>query len=88
MEHYVYIIQSEADKRYYVGSSQDLWLQLERHSAGWTRLTNGRGPWKLVYVEEYEAKALALRRELGPAFSFKNAPYGSRALSLLVGKVV
>ncbi|MEK6572439.1 MAG: GIY-YIG nuclease family protein [Bacteroidota bacterium] len=63
MAYYVYIIESERDGRYYIGSSHNPWLRLERHNAGWTRSTKGRGPWRLVHVEEYERKAEALRRE-------------------------
>lgn len=63
MVYYVYIIQSETEGRYYMGSSHDPSLRLERHNAGWTRSTKGRGPWRLAYVEEYETKAEALRRE-------------------------
>jgi putative endonuclease len=60
---YVYIIQSEANGSYYIGSTQDVHLRVERHNAGWSRSTRGHCPWKLVYFEEYRSKSEALRRE-------------------------
>ncbi len=61
--HFVYIIQSEHNGRYYVGISHDPKLRLQHHDDGWTRSTKGRGPWKVVYTEEFITKAFALRRE-------------------------
>jgi putative endonuclease len=63
VKHFVYIIYSEESDRYYVGITRDVIVRLERHNDGWTRSTKGRGPWKLVYVEECESKTAALRRE-------------------------
>ena len=63
MKHYVYIIQSDRDARYYIGSTGDVELRVQRHNEGWTKSTKCRIPWKLVYVEEYENKSNALKRE-------------------------
>ena len=63
MSHYVYIIRSERDGRYYVGSSHNPRIRLEHHNAGWTRSTKGRGPRKMVHMEAFDGKLLALRRE-------------------------
>ena len=63
MRYFVYVIQSQKDGGYYVGSSHDPRLRLEHHNDGWTRSTKGRGPWKIVLIEEYESKSQALQRE-------------------------
>ncbi|NWG13301.1 MAG: GIY-YIG nuclease family protein, partial [Acidobacteria bacterium] len=34
MPHYVYILQSLADGRYYIGQTSDLQNRLQRHNAG------------------------------------------------------
>ena len=57
-------LQSESSGRFYVGSSEDLQDRLARHEGGRTHATKGRGPWKLVYVEEHATRAEAVRREL------------------------
>ena len=59
----VYILQSETTGRFYVGSTNDLRRRLHDHNAalgGWTR---AKGPWKLVYCEEYRTRAEAVARE-------------------------
>ncbi len=63
MTYYMYIIQSESNGGFYIGHSHDVDLRVARHNLGWTRSTRGRGPWKLVYVEKFETKLDAIRRE-------------------------
>ncbi len=63
MTYYTYIIQSENNGEFYIGHSHDVDLRVARHNLGWTRSTRGRGPWKLVYVEKFETKLDAIRRE-------------------------
>ncbi|MBM3405154.1 MAG: GIY-YIG nuclease family protein, partial [Bacteroidetes bacterium] len=38
--------------------------RLEEHNSGETRYTSGKRPWKLVYLEEYQDKSSAIKREL------------------------
>jgi putative endonuclease len=59
----VYIIYSEKIDRYYTGITKDLTWRLERHNQGWGRYTKRGLPWKIVYVEDYENKSDALKRE-------------------------
>jgi len=63
MNYYVYILESERTGRYYVGSTNNPMLRLERHNAGFTRSTKGRGPWKTVYLEKLDDRCRAVRRE-------------------------
>ena len=63
MAYSVYIIQSETDGSYYVGSTSNVNLRVQRHNEGWSRSTKSKGPWKLVYSKEFTAKLHALGRE-------------------------
>ena len=64
MSFYVYILESEQSGRWYIGMSEDPEKRLrEEHNAGRVRATKGYRPYKLIYREEYEIRAQALRRE-------------------------
>ncbi len=61
--HYVYILHSDTLSKYYIGSTSDVERRTVQHntlSGGFTK--SGR-PWRLVYVEEFETKSQALKRE-------------------------
>ena len=61
----LYILQSETTGRYYIGSALDLGRRLSEHQRKHSPYTRGRGPWRLVYQEEFETLAEARRRERG-----------------------
>jgi putative endonuclease len=61
---FVYILQSETTHRFYIGSTSDLTRRQGEHARGHSLATRGRGPWSLVYHEEYESLVDARRREL------------------------
>ena len=60
----LYILESESSGRFYVGSTDDLDRRLSEHLREHTPSTRGRGPWKLVYTEQFETLIQARRREL------------------------
>ncbi len=60
---HLYILQSEASGRFYVGSSSDLARRWREHERGHSPFTKARGPWKLVYQEQHASLAEARRRE-------------------------
>jgi putative endonuclease len=60
----VYILRSEASARFYIGSTDDLERRMSEHLRGHSPATRGRGPWKLVYTEQFESLLEARRREL------------------------
>ena len=60
---YVYIIQSEKDKRFYVGMSENVEIRLNQHNSGKTKSTKGYKPWKLLFFEEFETRQEARKRE-------------------------
>jgi len=48
---YVYILQSQKDKRLYSGSTNDLRKRLSEHNSRRVYSTKGRGPFILIYYE-------------------------------------
>jgi putative endonuclease len=61
--HCVYIIRSDLDGTYYVGSTQNLEERLERHNQGRSQYTKAKRPWRLVYSEEHPDRSSAVKRE-------------------------
>ncbi|TKB97870.1 GIY-YIG nuclease family protein [Pedobacter cryophilus] len=61
---HTYILQSLKSGRYYIGHTQNLEERLERHQSGKVTATKNKGPWKIVYTEEFNTKIEANRREL------------------------
>jgi putative endonuclease len=63
MAYYIYIIQSEIDKSFYKGFSENPAERLIQHNNGEATYTSTKTPWKLVYAEEMPSKRDALIRE-------------------------
>jgi putative endonuclease len=59
----VYILQSEKTGKFYVGCANDVAARLVEHQRGQTPSTRGRGPWTLVFQEDFETVPEARRRE-------------------------
>ena len=51
MGYYVYFLQSEKDKLFYVGYTKDLKIRLKMHNSGKVQSTKNRQPLKLIYYE-------------------------------------
>jgi putative endonuclease len=62
--HFVYILQSEKDHKYYYGSTSDLEIRIKTHNQGKVRSTKSRRPLILIYSETFLTKKEALQREL------------------------
>lgn len=61
--HYVYILQCK-DKTLYTGYTNDLKRRIEHHHQGkGAKYTRGRGPFQLMYAEQFDDKSTAMRRE-------------------------
>ena len=58
-----YILQSEKDNRFYIGSTGDVGKRVVKHNKGYSRYTKGKGPFKLAYKEDYETLSGAKKRE-------------------------
>ena len=67
MPYFIYILQSESSGRYYIGHTDDLQKRVAQHNDPKYTLTTftkkHRGPWKLVYFEMFETRAVAMKRE-------------------------
>jgi putative endonuclease len=63
MAFYVYILRSLCDDSFYKGYSQDPIKRLAQHNNGFNQSTKHCVPWKLVYVEAFDSKQEALKRE-------------------------
>ena len=63
MPHFVYILQSLKDGKYYIGETTDVEQRLIFHNAGHQRSTKHRIPFKLILVEQLINRSEALKRE-------------------------
>lgn len=61
--YYVYLIQSEKIKRFYVGFTFDLKQRIKKHNTGKVRSAKAYIPYKLIYFEGFRSKKNALIRE-------------------------
>jgi putative endonuclease len=53
----VYVLQSESTGRFYIGCADDAPSRVAEHNRGQTISPRHRGPWKLVYQEDYSTLA-------------------------------
>jgi putative endonuclease len=63
MAHYVYILQSLKDLKYYIGETANVESRLRFHNAGLQRSTRSRIPFKVIYTETFPERNSALKRE-------------------------
>ncbi len=61
--YYIYVIQSNKDKKFYTGFTGDLQNRLQDHNAGRVPSTKGRSPFELIYYEACLNEQDALARE-------------------------
>ncbi len=61
--HYVYVLQSEKNGRFYVGYAGDVERRVEEHNRGKVRATRYLRPLEVVYSEEYVTASEARQRE-------------------------
>ena len=63
MPGYFYILQSETNGHYYMGSTLDPDGRLARHNANAVSATRGKGPWKRVALASFASSATAKKAE-------------------------
>ena len=61
--HYVYIVRSKKDDKYYYGSTIDLQKRLRYHNTGRVSSTKRRRPLEICYYELCKTKKEAIKRE-------------------------
>ena len=81
--YFVYILQSVHDKRRYIGQTDNLERRLIEHNTGRSPYTKGRGPWVLIYWEEFETRTEAIIRE-----HFLKSGKGREFLNGKIGKSI
>ena len=67
MSYWIYILENNLTERRYIGHTSDLERRLREHNdkvVGRNRYTRKqRGTWRVIYKEEYAARAEAMKRE-------------------------
>ena len=62
--HYVYVLLSEKDSKFYTGQTNDLKRRIQEHQSGNVRSTWNRKPLKLIYYEACLDEDDAKQREI------------------------
>ncbi|HDO25777.1 MAG TPA: GIY-YIG nuclease family protein [Nitrospirae bacterium] len=63
MPYFVYVLKSLSSGRSYIGSTNNLQNRLLRHNNNESKATKGKGPWELLYHEQYQTRSDAVKRE-------------------------
>jgi putative endonuclease len=71
--HYIYVLKSLKDNKFYIGYTNNLRKRIELHNAGRVESTKLRKPLDLIYYEASLNKEDALRRE-----KYLKSTYGHR----------
>ncbi|MEO0452664.1 MAG: GIY-YIG nuclease family protein [Verrucomicrobiota bacterium] len=61
--YYLYILQSQKNGRYYIGSTDHLLKRFYRHQSGGNKSTRPHRPWVLVHMETFRTRGEAQKRE-------------------------
>jgi putative endonuclease len=62
VEFSVYVLKNDSG-RSYIGHSKDVSNRVAEHNIGKSKATRGKGPWTLIYTEEFETRPEAVKRE-------------------------
>ncbi len=62
-QYFTYIIKSQKNGKYYIGSSDDVNRRLLDHNWSRTPSTKTGIPWVLVYFESFDSRSEAMKRE-------------------------
>ena len=61
--YWMYILKSSKDGSYYIGSTGNLDLRVQRHNKGHGKYTRKKLPWDLVYKQEFATRSEAEKEE-------------------------
>jgi len=61
--YYTYILISEKTQKLYIGQTNNLDARVRRHNIGKNFSTKNRGPWKLIFSQEFENRNEAMKFE-------------------------
>jgi len=51
---FLYILKSEINERFYIGTTTDLDDRIKRHNQGRSKSTKSGRPWEVAYIEEFD----------------------------------
>ncbi len=63
MFYYTYVLESQVDKKLYIGWTNNLILRISKHNQGLVKSTMFRKPFYLVYYEACLSRTKAITRE-------------------------
>jgi len=63
MKYFTYILQSDKDDSFYIGSTSDIERRLTEHNFGNNPYTSKKKPWKVIYYEQFDSRSEAIKRE-------------------------
>lgn len=78
--YWVYLLQSQLNKKLYIGITNNLRRRLQEHNLGKSSSTRQSRPWELIYVEGYASIDDAKSRE-------KNLKYFGKAYGQLKRRI-
>lgn len=81
--HYVYVLLSLEDKKFYTGLTTNLKKRLQEHARGEVKSTRNRRPLKLIHYEYFISKEDAEARE-----KFFKSGFGREQLRLALKKTL
>jgi len=58
-----YILESEINGKYYIGSTQNTQKRLKQHNSGKSHSTQYARPWKLIFTKEFQTRSEAVKYE-------------------------
>ena len=61
---YVYILQSCSSGKYYIGSTINVEKRISEHDTGYVISTRNKGPWILVFKQEFDNIKIARQIEI------------------------
>lgn len=83
VKYYLYILQSQKSKKYYIGQTSNIDDRIKRHNNGRNISTKNGIPWKLVYYEIYSTRSEAIKKEL-----FLKSPQGWLTLKTIKEELI
>ncbi len=63
-KYYTYIIESKINGRWYIGHTNNLQRRLEEHNSDENKSTKAKGPWKIIFLREFNSNLDANKFEL------------------------
>lgn len=81
LQYCVYILLSQKDNKFYIGSTTNLKKRLTNHFHGYAKATAPRRPFTLIFCEYYLSNRDALRRE-----KYFKTTAGKKTLKLMLEK--